>query len=401
MLREKFIIQSDIRRLWVRSNGDYPKMKSEGGRVQSPQAKRLSFASGQKPFPVRSMLILHQGALGDFILALPSLEVLRRAFPQARSVIMGYPRILELIENRFYAEEILSIDQRGMASFFVRGGPLDLRLSQFFKTFDLIAVFGKNGEGNLIGNLNRVCEGRILHINPFPRWDGGIHLIDHLLVELSRYGFSASERIPKLFLNESDRAWAREYWMGKGVTAEERDTVIIIHPGSGSKKKVWPLDRFLKLTEVLQQHLSSRILVVLGPAEGPETRKIFENERPGFFILAKGLSLIQLASVMEGCRLFVGNDSGISHLAAALGIPTLAMFGPTDPKVWSPRGRNVRVIRKEIHCSPCPQERFFQCQHFECLKGIRLEEVLDGIRKLAFENGVIRKEAGDGGKEGR
>jgi ADP-heptose:LPS heptosyltransferase len=401
MLREKFIIQSEIRRLWVRSNGDYPEMKSEGGRVQSPRPNRLSFASGQKPFPVRSMLILHQGALGDFILALPSLEVLRRAFPQARSVIMGYPRILELIENRFYAEEILSIDQKGMASFFVRGGPLDLRLSQFFKTFDLIAVFGKNGEGNLIGNLNRVCEGRILHVNPFPRWDGGIHLIDHLLMELSRYGFSISERIPKLFLNESDRAWAREYWIGKGVTAEERDTVIIIHPGSGSKKKVWPLDRFLKLTEVLQQHFSSRILVVLGPAEGPETRKIFENERPGFFILAKGLSLIQLASVMEGCRLFVGNDSGISHLAAALGIPTLAIFGPTDPKVWSPRGRNVMVIQKEIHCSPCPQERFFQCQHFECLKGIRLEEVLDGIRKLAFENGVIRKEAGDGGKEGR
>ena len=401
MIREEFVVQSDIRRLLARGSGDDSKMKSESDRSQSPRAKRLSFSSGQKPFPVRSMLILHQGALGDFILALPSLEVLRRAFPQARSVIMGYPRILELIENRFYAEEILSIDQKGMASFFVRGGPLDLRLSQFFKTFDLIAVFGKNGEGNLIGNLNRVCEGRILHINPFPRWDGGIHLIDHLLMELSRYGFSASEGTPKLFLNESDRAWAREYWMGKGVTAEERDTVIIIHPGSGSKKKVWPLDRFLKLTEVLQQHLSSRILVVLGPAEGPETRKIFENERPGFFILAKGLSLIQLASVMEGCRLFVGNDSGISHLAAALGIPTLAIFGPTDPKVWSPRGKNVMVIRKEIHCSPCPQERFFQCQHFECLKGIRLEEVLDGIRKLAFENGVIRKEAGDGGKEGR
>jgi ADP-heptose:LPS heptosyltransferase len=220
-------------------------------------------------------------------------------------------------------------------------------------------------------------------------------------MELSRYGFSASERIPKLFLNESDRTWGSEYWRGRGVTPEERETAIIIHPGSGSKKKVWPLDRFLKLTEVLQQHLSSRILVVLGPAEGPETRKIFENERPGYFILAKGLSLIQLASVMEGCRLFVGNDSGISHLAAALGIPTLAIFGPTDPRVWSPRGRNVMVIRKEIHCSPCPQERFFQCQHFECLKGIRLEEVLDGIRKLAFKNEVTRKEVGDGGKEGR
>jgi ADP-heptose:LPS heptosyltransferase len=83
---------------------------------------------------------------------------------------------------------------------------------------------------------------------------------------------------------------------------------------------------------------------------------------------------------MEGCRLFIGNDSGISHLAAALGIPTVAIFGPTDPKVWSPKGRNIAVVRQEIPCSPCPQERFFQCRHFECLKGVEMEHVLDGIR---------------------
>ncbi len=343
MLREEFIIQSDFRRLLARSNGDYSKMKSEGDRIQSPRAKRLSFSSGQKPFPVRSMLVLHQGALGDFILALPSLEVLRRAFPQARSVFMGYPRILELIENRFYAEEILSIDQKGMASFFVRGGPLDLRLSQFFKTFDLIVVFGKNGEGNLIGNLNRVCEGRILHINPFPRWDGGIHLIDHLLMELSRYGFSASERIPKLFLNESDRTWGREYWMGKGVTPEERESVIILHPGSGSKKKVWPLDRFLKLTEVLQQHLSSKILVVLGPAEGPETRKIFENERPGSFILARGLSLIQLASVDGRMSSFRGERFR--------GLAPGSRSGNSYPRnLWTNGSKGLVSKREERYC---------------------------------------------------
>jgi ADP-heptose:LPS heptosyltransferase len=401
MLREDFISQPDIRRHWVRSNADYCKMKSAGDRVQGPRARGISFSPGQKPFPVRSMLILHQGALGDFILALPCFEILRRAFPQARSVFMGYPRILELTKNRFYAEEILSIDQKGMASFFVRGGTLDLRLSRFFETFDVIVVFGKNGEGNLIGNLNRVCEGRVLQINPFPRWDGGVHLIDHLLMELSRYGFSGSERIPRLFLNESDRAWGREYWMGNEVTPEERERAIIVHPGSGSRKKVWPLDRFLKLTEYLRKHLSSKILVVLGPAEGPDVREIFEDEGAGIFILGRGLSLVQLASVMEGCRLFVGNDSGVSHLAAALGIPTLAIFGPTDPRVWSPRGRNVMVIRRGIHCSPCPQERFFQCQHFECLKGVGLEEVCDRIRKWVFENEVARKEVGNGGKEGR
>jgi len=189
--------------------------------------------------------------------------------------------------------------------------------------------------------------------------------------------------------------------MNRGVTPEQRRAAILIHPGSGSKKKVWPLERFFDLSRYLQEHLSSRILIVLGPAEGPEVRKGFEEAAPGGPILVKGLSLIQLASVMEGCRLFVGNDSGVSHLAAALEIPTLAIFGPTDPKVWSPRGKNVMVSRKESHCSPCPQERFFQCQHLECLKAVGLEEVLRGIRKLMAESEVARKEAEDGGKEGR
>ena len=351
------------------------------------------------PIPVRSMLVIHQGALGDFILALPSLEILRKAFPDARSVLMGYPRILEIVESRFYAEEMLSIDQKGMASFFVQGGALDLNLSQFFKTFDLIVVFGKNGEGSLIENLNRICQEKILPIHSFPHRDERIHLTDHLMRELSRYGFSTSEGIPKLFLNEADRRWGKEYWTGKGVTPQERAGMVIIHPGSGSKKKVWPLDRYLDLMKYLQRPLHSRILVVLGPAEGAEIRDVFKGSS-GTPMMARGLSLIQLASVMEGCRLFIGNDSGVSHLAAALRIPTVAIFGPTDPKVWAPKGRNIAVVRREIPCSPCPQERFFQCQHFECLKGIEMEHVLEGIRRVGFGEDGSRKEVNDGGKEG-
>ena len=349
----------------------------------------MSPPTPEKEPKVHSMLVIHQGALGDFILALPALEILRKTFPQARSVIMGYPRILELVEHRFYAEEILFDRPERNGHFLRSGGELDSTLSQFFNEFDLVVVFGKDGEGILTGNLKRVCHGQILHINPFPLWDQRLHLTDHLLRELSRYGFSISEAAPKLYLNKMDQIWGKNFWEEKGLTTEERSGVIVLHPGSGSKKKVWPWERSVDLVGYLRKRLHSRMLVVLGPAEGAEIRKTFEGmerEMDGTApILAKGLSLLQLASVMSGCRLFIGNDSGISHMAAALGLPTVAIFGPTDQKVWSPRGKKVFVVRMEIPCSPCPQERFFQCQHLECLRGIEIGDVLKGLERMGVK----------------
>jgi ADP-heptose:LPS heptosyltransferase len=339
----------------------------------------------QKTPEVQSILVIHQGALGDFILALPALETLRKAFPHARSVIMGYPRILELVERRFYADEIFSIDQRGMATFFVREGSLDVTLSQFFGTFDLIVVFGKDAEGTVTGNLKKVCQGRILPINSFPPWDEKVHLTDHLLKQFTRYGLPRSNPNPKLYLKESDREWARDFWKRKGVPRVGRSKVIILHPGSGSKKKVWPLDRFINLVCTLQDRLRSKVLIVLGPAEGPEVLKAFEGRGPKAPILAKGLSLLQLASVMEGCWFFIGNDSGVSHMATALGLPALVIFGPTDQKVWSPRGKKAFVVCKGVHCSPCPQERFIQCNDLECLTAIEEAEVLESLEKIGIE----------------
>ena len=340
----------------------------------------------KNPAAVQSMLVIHQGALGDFIVALPALRTLRKTFPKAKSVLMGYPRILELVDKRYYADEIVSVDQKGMASFFVRGGELDLGLCRFFSTFDLIVIFGKDAEGPVVANLRRVSEGYVLHINSFPPWNERVHMIDHLLRELRRYNFSVEEQDPRLFLTKADQAWGLTYCRKKGLTEEERATAMVVHPGSGSKRKTWPLERFLDLMQRLQEDAQSRILIVLGPAEGGEIQKAFEgiqwdmgSKAP---LLIKGLSLLGLASMIEGCRFFLGNDSGITHMAAAVGLPTVAIFGATDPTVWSPRGKNVVVVRRDVPCAPCSQEKFFQCQRVDCLKEIEVEDVLEGIDRL-------------------
>ncbi len=340
----------------------------------------------EKGAVVQSILVIHQGAIGDFILALPTLRVIRKTYPMARSVIMGYPRILELVEKRFYAEEIVSIDQKGMASFFIPGGALDSQLSAFLSAFDLMVVFGKDAQGTLIGNLKRVSLGNVLHINSFPAEHEKIHLSEHLLRGLRRYGFSVPAEEPKLFLTPADQEAGKNYCRRRGLTAKEMQEAVVIHPGSGSKKKVWPLERFVDLVQYLQGLFGSRILVVIGPAEGPDVQKAFEGMQwemgPSAPLLLKGLSLLELASVIEGCRVFVGNDSGITHMAAALGVPTVAIFGPSDPRIWAPKGKKVVVVRKEIDCSPCSQEDFFKCQESECIGKIELGDVLAGMNQL-------------------
>jgi ADP-heptose:LPS heptosyltransferase len=323
--------------------------------------------------------------LGDFILALPGLESLRKIFPLARTIILGYPRILGLVDQRFYADGILSIDQSGMASFFTCGRNLDPTLSQLFDQFDLIVNFGKDGEGALVENLRRVCHGEVLHIHSFPWPDEKVHLADHLLRQFTSFGFPISGLNPRLYLKKIDQDWGTKFWRSRGLTPEERSKVIILHPGSGSKKKVWPPERFLRLAQILKDQFDSRILILFGPAEGKEVEGVFEGMDFKTFVQVKGFSLLELASVMQGCRLFIGNDSGISHLASALEIPTIAIFGPTDPRIWSPRGEKVWVVRREMPCSPCFQKRSIECIDSECLEGIGIEEVLEGLERLGVE----------------
>lgn len=346
-----------------------------------------------------SILIIHQGAIGDFILALPALASLRKAFPKAKCAIMGYPRILQLVHGRFYAEEIFSIDQKGMATFFVQNGALDLHLSQFFQSFDLVVAFGKDTGGVLTQNLKRVIKGHLLPVNSFPRWNEGVHVSDHLLEQLKAYGIPIQDRFPRLYLREEDRAWAGEFLTHKGLEGERKNRLIVIHPGSGSKKKVWPLKKFLSLLRSLKSRTDSKFLIILGPAEPPEIQRTFEGAREERVFVLKNLSLLQLASIMEGCRLFIGNDSGISHMAAALGLPTLVLFGPTDPRIWSPRGEKVVVLRREMPCSPCPEERFFFCKEPECLSGIEVDEVLRGLVHLGLNLSNSRKEDREDGRE--
>jgi ADP-heptose:LPS heptosyltransferase len=156
----------------------------------------------------------------------------------------------------------------------------------------------------------------------------------------------------------------------------------MLAPGSGAREKNWPVRAFVAVAEWWREQVGGEPLVILGPVE---------EERGGFEPLlrrykgARGLTLAELAALIARSDLYLGNDSGISHLAAAVGIPTLALFGPSNVKQWRPQGERVRIINRMLECAPCAVAAMKHCGHRSCLSALEPAEVIQQLQAMAQE----------------
>lgn len=335
---------------------------------------------------VKHILIVHQGAIGDFILSLPAIGSFRYHYPDASIEIWGYPGILRLVEKRFYADRIASIDRKEIAQFYSENAALDVKLLEQFRRFDFIIIFGGKGQRTLLDNLRKSEVQEVHCINTFPQSEEGTHIIDYQLSQLSRLGYKAPDKKPKLFPSENDRRLATDLFTQRHL--DNRSLKVAMHIGSGSKKKVWSASYFAKLSEQLIKDGRTKIILPIGPADEEVVQDYFNLISSDALIPLVNLPLNELAAVLQQCDLYVGNDSGITHLATAVGTPVVALFGPTDPKVWGPRGDKVFMLYKGLECSPCTREKMRVCMHLQCMEAISVEEVYREVKGM-IHDGVL------------
>ncbi len=341
-----------------------------GHRDKTPQGN-LSFAL------IMHILIIHQGALGDFIVSLPAIAAIRRSHPGSVIEIWGYPDILRLVEGRFYADAIASINQEGMSRLYIDRSPGSDRLMERLRRFDLVALFGGDMQDIFAENLRRNGVRAVHRISTFPGEGGTIHVIDHQLAQLSEMGIPAVGDIPELFPSREDEQHARHFFDAHAI--EPDDFTVAMHIGSGSRKKAWPPERFAHLAEILVTRRGARVVVLTGPADAELERAYREQTPPGTSIVLNCHPLPAIAAILQKCSVFVGNDSGITHLAAASGVPVVALFGPSDLQVWGPRGADVVILKSAAECSPCGQEKMQSCVHQTCMEEIAVAEVYEAI----------------------
>ena len=327
------------------------------------------------------ILVVHQGALGDLILALPAIKALRDALQPARMEMMGHPWTLALVSGHPYADAIMEINRGAMAPFFQEAAALPAEICRHLEEFAAAFCFSRSE--TLAYNLRRAGIRQVFTLPSFP--GKRMHVIDHHLSSLKAVGIAAAATPPMIHLRHEERQEAEQFLLQKDWDFQE---IVALHPGAGSRKKAWPAARFAALARALAS-AGHKILILEGPADKAAAAEVMAGLSGIPYLLVQDLPVTTLAALIGLACLFIGNDSGISHLAAALKRPTIALFGPTDPYVWAPRNDRVFWLQGQAACAPCTRDAQRSCKQQHCLASITVEAVM----ALIAEKGLIRHRA--------
>lgn len=284
------------------------------------------------------ILVIRGGAIGDFILTLPAIAAIREQFPEAHLELLGYPHIAQLAVAGHLVDQLQSIEARALAGFFARGSTrLDEKLAGYFGSFHLIISYLYDPDEIFKTNVAR-CSGAQFIVGPHrPKEDGIIHATDTFLKPLERLAIFDADAAPRLSLPRATEL--------SGGSANPPNRWLALHPGSGSERKNWPETKWIELLAQLRDSTALNFLLVGGEAEGTRLARLGAGLPEGRVRFAQQLALAELAALVQTCGMFVGHDSGISHLAAALGLRGVVLWGPSNEKVWRPRSDRFQLVQ--------------------------------------------------------
>ncbi|OGV62059.1 MAG: hypothetical protein A2498_07515 [Lentisphaerae bacterium RIFOXYC12_FULL_60_16] len=275
-------------------------------------------------------LALRGGSLGDLLLTLPALRRIRRELPGLSLTLATRSSCAELLVDDGAADRWLSLERSDLAGLFSshpwEGGLLP---------YDRAWSWMRDPDGHVVRNLKKAGLSQVAVRDPSTTV---CHQADHL--EQIVGAVDLDDPVRRLPLRLS----AATQQAGTVRMPRRCRPLVVIHPGSGSAIKNWPVDRFIRIAEWVDGAGYTPVFTI-GEADAVVRYEL--ERRNNRYPLLEGLSIREMAGLLSRAALYLGNDSGISHLAAVIGIRTFVVFGPTDPDVWAPVGQAVTVIRPD------------------------------------------------------
>jgi ADP-heptose:LPS heptosyltransferase len=319
----------------------------------------------------KSLLIVHQGALGDFVATFPAILLLKDSFPRIGAICSHH---LGALASALNVISVWYPSEAALAASLYSEKP-EPHIKEILEGYDAILLFTRSRylEASIRGLISRP----VIRIEPKPDIFLKVRVSEELIRQVFQRGLLDATKYPGDYWKVAIERFPKHH-------DSSTNKKILIHAGSGSARKNWPLSEFRRLADFLAAE-GWAPEYILGPAERRLTREIRKSESREATLheLSDLQDLVKLLRTAHG---FIGNDSGVAHLAAFLSLPTLVVFGPSDPYRWRPAGRRVGIVRPQMDCSPCFESQERNCNHEQCLRSISPELVLEAFRQLMIEN---------------
>lgn len=287
-------------------------------------------------------LVLFPGSLGDFVCVLPALEVLKATTQTSKIAVAVRGQSLEIASRIPWISRVLSLDRGAFASLFTSPTTIDDEVVRLFSSVSQVVSWFGHGSPEVQTTLERLVPNGIRAF-AFFRGQEQAHACRYYL----RCIGNEEIRCPSLAIVNEDKKWLDTYWQMRRWNAASR--VLIMHPGSGGKKKRWAVEGFVHVARWWRSRANGQVVILLGPAEEQE-EEVWENVGT----VENTFSLWQVAALLSRADLYMGNDSGVSHLAGAIGARGAVLFGPTDPEQWRPLGGALKVIINSAYRATTP-----------------------------------------------
>ena len=329
---------------------------------------------------MRNILVIKLRYIGDVLLATPVLRALRERFPDAQLAMAVNRGTEDVLKWNPDLNEVLVVERSGLAE--------QVRFLRAFRRRGFDCVIDLT-DGDRSAVLARCTAAPVrIGLNEEHRWRGllyttvvqpvpeTMHRVEHDLETVRPLGIRPKAWPLVLQTSpEDDEAAARLLTEIAGEGGSGTATrLVMLQPGARYWFKAWPAERFAELADRLSDKYGCRVLIGGDTRERDLAESIRVTARTPVVSLAGRLTLLQYAAVLKRCALFVGNDNGPMHMAAALGVPVVALFGPSNPAEWGPRGARTEVLYKGLDCRRCFHPTCTRGEE-SCMRQITIEEV--------------------------
>lgn len=350
---------------------------------------------------LRRLLIVKPSSLGDVVHALPTLSALRRRFPSSKLSWLVKREWADVLEGHPDLDEVLAVDLSA------GGWPAAIRAVREGR-FDLVvdlqgllrsAVLGwASGSAIRVGFANGREGSPWLYTHHVPVPDAPMHAVDRYLLVARFLGADPEQPGLSAFcLPRDPAAEARVEALLASAGVRTGTMLAALNPSARWLTKRWPAESFAAVGDWLQRHGGVRVAVVGGREERSAGDEVIRSMQTAPLDLVGRTTMKELIALLRRLRVFITNDSGPMHLAAAVGTPVIALFGPTDPGRTGPYGAGHRVLRSGVPCSPCFSRRCANAVEMECLTTIRPEQVIEAVSLSSFPRKWESRAAGEAG----